>query len=112
AWQSYTSAVATITSNQAQVKANQIAFDGVKKEQQVGGRTTLDVLNAEEELLDSEVGVIASQRNAAIAAYQLLAAEGGLTAKSLALPVKIYDPLEHYDSDASRWIGIGDWSDW
>jgi outer membrane protein len=112
AWQSYTSAVATITSNQAQVKANQIAFDGVQKEQQVGGRTTLDVLNAEEELLDSEVGVIASQRNAAIAAYQLLAAEGGLTAKSLALPVKIYDPLEHYDSDASRWIGIGDWSDW
>jgi outer membrane protein len=109
AWESYNSAKATIASLQSQVKANQIAFEGVKKEQQVGGRTTLDVLNAEEELLDSEVAVIGSQRNAAIAAYQLLAAEGGLTAKNLALPVRIYDPLEHYDSDASRWIGLGDW---
>ena len=109
AWESYNSAKATITSLESQVKANQIAFEGVQKEQQVGGRTTLDVLNAEEELLDSEVAVVAAQRNAAIAAYQLLAAEGGLTANNLGLAVTIYDPLEHYDSDAGRWIGLGGW---
>ncbi len=72
AWETYDSAKATITSNQAQVKANQIAFEGVQKEQQVGGRTTLDVLNAEEELLNSQVSVVASGRNATINAYQLL----------------------------------------
>ncbi|HSZ75119.1 MAG TPA: TolC family outer membrane protein, partial [Rhizomicrobium sp.] len=109
AWETYDSAKATITSNQAQVKANQIAFEGVQKEQQVGGRTTLDVLNAEEELLNSQVSVVASERNATINAYQLLAATGGLTAQALGLPVKIYDPLDHYNSDAGRWIGLGEW---
>ena len=55
AWQAYTSAQATIASNQAQVDANEVAYQGVKLEQQVGGRTILDVLNAEQELLNAQV---------------------------------------------------------
>ena len=108
AWSSFQAAQASIASNQATANADEIAFMGVKKEQQVGGRTVLDVLNAQQELLNAQVSVVTSQRNATVAAYQLLASVGALTAQSLGLKVKLYDPLAHYDSDAARWVGLGD----
>jgi len=108
AWSSFQAAQASIASNQATANADEIAFMGVKKEQQVGGRTVLDVLNAQQELLNAQVSVVTSQRNATVAAYQLLASVGALTAQSLGLKVKLYDPLAHYDSDAARWVGFGD----
>jgi outer membrane protein len=108
AWQSYTSAEATIASNEAQVEANKVAYQGVKLEQQVGARTILDVLNAEQELLNSQVNLVSSKRDAAVAAYQLLSAIGTLTATGLALNVRHYDPIEHYDDNAGRWVGLGD----
>jgi outer membrane protein len=107
-WESFQSALGTIKSNEATEQADEIAFEGVSKEQQVGGRTILDVLNAQQELLNAQVAVVTAKRNTVVAAYQVLAAEGGLTAKSLGLKVKFYDPEEHYDDDASRWIGFGD----
>jgi outer membrane protein len=106
AWNAFTSAQSTIASNEASVKANQLALEGVSKEQQVGGRTILDVLNAQQELLNSQVAVVTSQANAEIAAYALLAATGQLTAQSLGLKVKLYDPLEHYEDDAGKWFGF------
>jgi outer membrane protein len=108
AWQSFVTAQATIQSNRAQVDANQVAFDGVKQEQQVGSRTILDVLNAEQELLNAQVSVVVSQRDSYVAAYQLLAAMGLLTAKNLALHVRLYNPLQNYDDNAARWFGLGD----
>ena len=108
AWQSYISAVASITSNKAQLDANTVALEGVRREQQVGSRTVLDVLNAEQELLNSQVSVVTSERNAEVAAYQVLSAIGKLTARDLALPVKLYDPKEYYDDNAGRWFGFGD----
>jgi outer membrane protein len=108
AYQSYLAAKATIVSNQATVKANRVAFEGVRREHQVGGRTTLDVLNAEQELLNSQVAVVASQRDMVVAAYQLLSAIGALTARGLHLDVHLYDPVTHFDNDAHRWIGLGD----
>src|SRR5215472_7096320 len=107
AWQVFQSAQATIKSTQATEQADEIAFRGVTKEQQVGGRTILDVLNAQQELLNAQVAVVTAQRNTVVAAYQVLAASGGLTAKALGLKVKLYDPIEHYDDDESRWIGFG-----
>jgi len=106
AWENFTSAQATIDSNQEQVKADTIAFEGVRREQQVGGRTTLDVLNAQQELLNSQLSVVVAQRNTVVAAYQLLAAAGKLTAQNLGLKVTVYDPTQHYDDDAARWIGL------
>lgn len=108
AWQSFTSAQAAIASNKAQVQADQVAYDGVKQEQQVGSRTVLDVLNAEQELLNSEVAVVVSQHDACVAAYQILSAIGQLTAKRLALHVQLYDPRAYYNDNASRWFGFGD----
>lgn len=108
AWSAFQSALGTIDSNRATEKADEIAFEGVSKEQQVGGRTVLDVLNAEQELLNAQVALVSSQRNAVVAAYQVLAAGGALTAKGLGLKVKLYDPLEHYNDDAGAWVGFGD----
>jgi outer membrane protein len=107
AWEVFQSAQATIKSTAATEQADEIAFRGVSKEQQVGGRTILDVLNAQQELLNAQVAVVTAQRNTVVAAYQVLASSGGLTAKALGLKVKFYDPVEHYDDDESRWIGFG-----
>jgi len=108
AWSNFQSALGSIESNEATQKADEIAFEGVSKEQQVGGRTVLDVLNAEQELLNAQVALVSSQRDAVVAAYQVLASGGALTAKSLGLKVKLYDPLEHYNDDAAAWVGFGD----
>jgi outer membrane protein len=107
AWSIFQSALGAIESDQATVKADEIAFEGVSKEQQVGGRTVLDVLNAEQELLNAQVSLVGSQRDAVVAAYQVLAAGGALTAGGLGLKVKLYDPLEHYNDDAAAWFGFG-----
>jgi outer membrane protein len=108
AWESYASAQAAIRSNRAQADANTVALDGVRQEQQVGSRTVLDVLNAEQELLNSQVSVVSAERNAEVAAYQVLSAIGKLTARDLGLQVKLYDPREYYDDNAGRWFGLGD----
>lgn len=106
AWSSFTSANATIDSNVLQVTANQTAFTGVQREQQVGGRTILDVLNAELELLNAQVALVSARRNTVVAAYALLASEGHLTARDLGLKVHFYDPVEHYDDDHAKWFGL------
>ena len=108
AWQNYLAARATIATNQTAVSANQTAYDGAVIEQQAGSRTILDVLNAEQELINSQVAVVISQRDTMVAAYQVLAATGGLTARDLALHVNYYDPKLYYDDNASRWFGMGD----
>lgn len=107
AWQAYTAAQASIASDEVQVNADQAAFDGVKQEQQVGSRTVLDVLNAQQELLTAQEGLIAAKRDAHVAAYQLLGAMGWLTAKKLNLRVQIYDPMQNYKDNATRWLGLG-----
>ena len=108
AWAQFEAAEATIASNEAATRANEIAYEGVFKEQQVGGRTILDVLNAEQERLNAQVALVSAKRNAEVAAFNVLAASGALTAKNLGLKVRLYDPLEHYDSDANAWVGFGD----
>jgi outer membrane protein len=59
-------------------------------------------------LLNAQVAVVSAQRDAFVAAYQLLQAAGQLTARYLALKVDLYNPKEHYNDDANRWIGFGD----
>jgi len=79
AWDQFLAAKSSIQSTEAQVRANTIALDGVTQEAAVGSRTTLDVLNAKQELLDSEVNLVSAQRNKFVAAYNLKAAIGDLT---------------------------------
>lgn len=105
AWEQLRTARATITASEQAVKANEIALEGVKQEQQVGSRTILDVLDAEQELLDTRVNLVRAQTNEYIAAFGLLASTGQLGARELALPVDIYDPDVHYKSSRRRAFG-------
>ena len=80
-----------------QISAARVAFQGVREEATLGSRTTLDVLNAEQELLDAEANRIAAQSDEVVASYSLLSAMGLLTADHLNLPVQQYDPSEYYN---------------
>jgi outer membrane protein len=87
---------ASIRSREAEVRAAKIALEGVEQEAAVGSRTVLDVLDAEQELLDAQVSLVLDQRDAIVTSYGLLAAVGRLTARELALPVNMYDQKAHY----------------
>lgn len=87
---------AAIEANDRQIRAARTAFEGVREEAMLGARTTLDVLNAEQELLDAQANRITAVSNQYVAAYSLLAAMGQLTASDLRLPVQIYDPSAYY----------------
>ncbi|HET7649620.1 MAG TPA: TolC family outer membrane protein [Gammaproteobacteria bacterium] len=87
AWQSYQTAKAGLEAINAQITAAQSAYDGVKAEYKEGERTTLDVLNAEQELLSAQVNRLRAQRDEIVAGYALKAATGQLTADALKLQV-------------------------
>ena len=95
-----------IASAQAAVEANKIALTGVREEEKVGQRTTLDVLDAQRELLNSQIGLVTALRDRVVAEYSLYAAVGRMDAQTLGLPVPYYDPLEHYDIVKNKWFGL------
>jgi TolC family type I secretion outer membrane protein len=108
AWQALETAQAQITSFEEQVRANTVALEGVRQEQTVGARTVLDVLDAEQALLNSKVDLVTAQTNLVIARYQVLQAVGQLNAKALALNVQLYDPAQHYNQVRNKWWGTGE----
>ena len=80
-----------------QIRASQVAFDGTKEEATLGARTTLDVLNAEQDLLNAKASLISALADEQVAAYRLLAQTGRLTVDHLNLPVQKYDPAAYYN---------------
>lgn len=90
----------------AQVAAAEIALNGVREEARVGQRTTLDVLNAQQELLNARVAQVTAQRDRVVASYALLSATGQLSARSLGLKVATYDPKVHYEQVKDSWLGL------
>ncbi|WP_246032409.1 TolC family outer membrane protein [Thalassobius vesicularis] len=80
-----------------QVRAATVAFRGVREEATLGARTTLDVLNAEQELLDAQASLIAARNSEYVAAYKLLQTMGLLTTEHLKLNVQRYDASAYYD---------------
>lgn len=90
----------------AQVAAAEIALNGVREEARVGQRTTLDVLNAQQELLNARVAQVTAQRDRVVASYSLLSATGQLSAKTLGLKVAAYDPQVHYEQVKDSWLGL------
>lgn len=107
AFASHQAAQQAIASNQIAVKANELALEGARAENSVGTRTILEVLNAEQELLNSQVALVTARRDAYVAGFQLLNAMGQAEADDLGLEGgALYDPLGNYRRVA------GDWSDW
>ena len=108
AWESLQSSKARRASYNDQISSAKVALEGVTRENQVGSRTVLDVLNAEQELLQAQVNEVQAHHDEIVAAYQLLNATGQLTAQYLALPVELYDPTTHYEEVRDSWVGFGD----
>jgi outer membrane protein len=108
AWSQVVSIRSQIVANKAQVDANTIALAGVREEEKVGQRTVLDVLNAQQALLISQVTLETSKHDLGVATHALLASIGRLTAGELGLSVALYDPSRHYNEVKDKW---SDW-DW
>lgn len=96
-WAQVVASDRSLVASRKQVAAAEIAFEGVELEQQVGTRNTLDVLDAEQELLNAKLSVIQAERNYNVATYQMLVTIGGFDAYSLQLPVDTYDPQRNFD---------------
>jgi TolC family type I secretion outer membrane protein len=105
AFETMLSSRARIESLDSQVQANEIALEGVRQEASVGSRTILDILNAEQELLNSQVSREQATHDDLVASYQVLSAIGRMTARDLALPVELYDFEANFKDIENRWWG-------
>jgi TolC family type I secretion outer membrane protein len=107
AWEQLQSDRASIMSFQSQIRADEIALEGVQQEAGVGERTVLDILNQQQALFQSRVNLVDAQHDEVVAKFTLVSAIGALTAKQLALPVQYYDPDVNFEAVRDKWIGFG-----
>ena len=106
AWAQLDAAKSSIESTRNQVKAAEAALNGVREEARLGQRTTLDTLNAQQELVNARIAMVVSQRDRLVNSYTLLAAVGRLAPQVLGLPVSSYDPQVHYHQVRDAWVGV------
>jgi outer membrane protein len=106
AWSQLQATKAQIIAAQAQVTATEVALNGVREEARVGQRTTLDVLNAQQELVNARVSLVTAQRDRVVASFTLLAAVGRLSPEAMGLKTEVYDPRVHYHQVRDKWIGV------
>jgi outer membrane protein len=105
-WGQLDAAKANIDATTSQVQASEIALNGVREEARVGQRTTLDVLNAQQALVNARVSLVTAQHDRVVASYTLLAAVGRLAPDVLALRVPVYDAQVHYQQVRDSWAGV------
>jgi outer membrane protein len=110
AWETLVAARAAADSTRAQIRANEIALEGVEREAIVGSRTTLDVLNAQQTLLNSQTSLVTNLAQLVEASYAVAAAVGRLTARDMHLPVPLYDETAYYNAVRDKWVGLGDYA--
>ncbi|CAH1661196.1 TolC family outer membrane protein [Chelatococcus asaccharovorans] len=106
AWADMESSREQIAARLTAVSANEIALAGVREEAKVGQRTTLDILNQQQALLNARVNLVSAQRDFIVATYAALSASGKLTAQHLSLKVPRYDPTRHYRQVRDAWGGL------
>lgn len=106
AWSQVEAAREAIEAAGSGIESADIVLSGVQEEQRVGQRTTLDVLNAQQELLEAREVLIVAQRDRVVANFALLASMGRLTAEQLSLGVDVYHPEQHYEAVADKWSGL------
>jgi outer membrane protein len=105
-WGQLEAAKAQIQATRAQVNSAEIALNGVREEARVGQRTTLDVLNAQQELVNARVALVTAEHDRVVASYSLLNAVGGLSVRGLGLKTSVYDPMTHYQQVRDVWGGV------
>lgn len=107
AWESLETTRAQIRANRIRIAAAEMAMEGVQQEAQVGSRTVLDVLNAEQEQFEARVALTRVERDERVAAFQLLAAVGRMTVQEMRLPTLPYDPKAYYHDVRGMWFDTG-----
>ncbi|TWG67517.1 MULTISPECIES: TolC family outer membrane protein [unclassified Aminobacter] len=105
AWAQYVAAVEMVNAGRELVSAAQLALQGVVEERNVGQRTTLDVLNAQADVISAQISLAQSERDVVAASYAILSAMGRLSPQRLSLNVAVYDPSEHYNAVKDKWYG-------
>ena len=106
AWGQLVAGKAQVASAQAQVTASEIALNGVREEAKAGQRTTLDVLNAQQALVNARVALVTAQHDRVVASYAVLTAVGRLSPQVLNLATTVYDPSVHYQQVRDSWFGV------
>ncbi len=106
AWGQLEASKAQILATNAQVASAEIALNGVREEARVGQRTTLDVLNAQQELVNARTASVTAQHDRVVASYSLLGAVGELNLPKLGINIPLYDPMVHYQQVRDAWVGV------
>src|SRR5271168_5294909 len=106
AWGQLVAGKAQVASAQSQVTASEIALDGVRSEARAGQRTTLDVLNAQQALVNARVALVTAQHDRVVASYSVLSSVGRLSPQVLNLATNVYDPSVHYQQVRDSWFGV------
>ncbi len=108
AWSEFIAASASVEAFTTEVRANEVAVEGVVREQAVGTRTVLDVLDTQQDLLLSQRSLVDARRRELRFAHDVKQAIGTLTAQMLDLPVNTYDPDAYYRNVRGKWFGTGE----
>ena len=98
--------VTRLASAQSQVTASEVALNGVREEAKAGQRTTLDVLNAQQALVNARVALVTAQHDRVVASYAVLTSIGRFSPQVLNLPTLTYDPSVHYQQVRDAWFGV------
>ena len=98
--------ISRINAYKKQIESNKIYLDGLSQELQLGERTTLDLLDGEQELLESELDLVKAYRDYFISYYRLLFFLGNLNAKDLNLDVKLFDETKNFRNIKGKWLDI------
>jgi outer membrane protein len=106
AWGQLEAAKAQVVAAQSQVMSSEVALNGVREEARVGQRTTLDVLNAQQALVNARVALVTAQHDRVVASYNVLSAVGRLSPQVLGLPTPVYDAMVHYRQVRDAWAGV------
>lgn len=106
AWTQYEAARRNVEANRQLVSALRLALEGVMAERDVGLRTTLDVLNAQADVIDAQIAQYSAERDVVVASFAIASATGRLTASNLGLKVRIHKPEEHYNAVKDKWYGL------
>jgi outer membrane protein len=110
AWETLEATRASLDTTRAQIRSNELALEGVTREAGLGSRTTLDVLNAQQLLLNSRVTLVQNLSNLITANYGVAAAIGRLTAQDLGLHVPLYDQTAYYNAVRNKLAGVKDYA--
>src|SRR5690606_24035010 len=105
AWVQYVAAQQMVSAGRELVSAAQLALSGVVEERNVGQRTTLDVLNAQADVISAQITLAGAERDVVAASYAILSSMGRLAPDRLGLNVALYDATEHYDAVKNKWVG-------